>query len=126
MPTINKPGRSSRTRQREADDMNRAERRKIYNTALWGRLRRACLMANPLCQVCEATGRTVLAIDVHHLRSFAKLEGMAKREAAFDASNLVSLCKVCHQAVHHGHLKGSSTLGEMIERQRLHLYGKKQ
>ena len=93
MPTINKPGRA-RTQRREADDRNRADRSKIYNTVMWKRLRRAHLMGNPLCEVCEAVGRTEMAVDVHHLRSFAKLEGMARREAAFDASNLVSLCKV--------------------------------
>ena len=124
MPTINKPGRA-RTQRREADDRNRADRSKIYNTVMWKRLRRAHLMGNPLCEVCEAVGRTEMAVDVHHLRSFAKREGMARREAAFDASNLVSLCKVCHQAVHHGHLRGSATLAEMVERHRLHLYGKK-
>ena len=121
MPTINKPGRA-RTQRREADDRNRADRSKIYNTVMWKRLRRAHLMGNPLCEVCEAVGRTEMAVDVHHLRSFAKLEGMARLGGA---SNLVSLCKVCHQAVHHGHLRGSATLAEMVERHRLHLYGKK-
>ena len=76
MPTINKPGRA-RTQRREADDRNRADRSKIYNTVMWKRLRRAHLMGNPLCEVCEAVGRTEMAVDVHHLRSFAKLEGMA-------------------------------------------------
>ena len=48
MPTINKPGRG-RTQRREADDRNRADRSKIYNSAAWKRLRRAHLMGNPLC-----------------------------------------------------------------------------
>lgn len=114
MPTLNK-GRG-RQRQREADDLNRRERMKIYNTARWRRMRVSQLMAQPLCQVCEGCGRTAPAVDVHHLQSFTGYEGAARRAMAFDYDNLVSLCKVCHQAAHHGFLKGAGSLSEMIER----------
>ncbi len=114
MPTLNK-GKGRRSR-READDLNRRDRMAIYNTARWRRMRVLQLMAQPLCQVCEGCGRTELAVDVHHLRSFTGFEGAARRMVAFDPDNLISLCKVCHQAVHHGYLKGAASLAEMIER----------
>jgi 5-methylcytosine-specific restriction protein A len=40
------------------------------------------------------------AIDVHHIDSFTKYEGIMKLQKAYDFSNLMSLCKQCHQLIH--------------------------
>ncbi len=54
-----------------------------YSTARWQKLRRAKLRANPLCEVCEAAGKIVLAHAVDHVVAirnggdpFPMLEGL--------------------------------------------------
>lgn len=121
MPTINR-GRNRRRRQDvELGDVARKERQKIYQSQTWQDMRRGHLMAHPLCEVCEALGRTTLAIDVHHLQTFMTDEGV-RRDIAYNPANLVSLCKQCHQSVHHGVLRGTTTLPELLFRARNNLY----
>lgn len=55
----------------------------------WRRLRRAYLVANPLCVMCQAEGRVVAATDVDHI--------IAKRSGGTDdEANLQALCHSHH------------------------------
>ena len=71
------------------------ERRTIYTTERWRRLRSAKLDEQPLCGRCLESGLTVGAEIVHHVRSIR--EG----GPAFPGlDGLESLCRNCHQEAH--------------------------
>lgn len=68
-------------------------RTKFTDTAAWRKLRAEFLRVNPLCFDCDANGRTVPALEVHHIRKRADDPG---REQWLDPENLMSLCRPCH------------------------------
>ena len=81
----------------------------IYNSREWKELRRAKLMAQPLCEKCLADGRAAgvaggwirSAHCVHHItpiETAATMEEM--RRLAFNPANLMSLCDECHHKIH--------------------------
>ncbi len=97
MPTIYKPQR------KRPKDNNRydAERRKIYNSERWRRLRAWKFANDPLCEMCLKEGHTVPAEDIHHVVSFMSADDIEQRQfLAYDYDNLMSLCKRCHQKIH--------------------------
>lgn len=101
MPTIYK--RPKRTSAR-TDDYYYAERRKIYSSARWRRLRAWKFACDPLCESCLQDGKTVPAEDIHHVVSFMSTDDPSQRiHLAYDFDNLVSLCKKCHQSIHNSH-----------------------
>lgn len=110
MPTINLPGKTPRRQ----DEARRRERQGVYQTSQWRKLRRAQLMGYPLCQVCSGAGLTVMAADVHHVRSFMDAEGAERLTLAYDPANLLSLCRECHNAIHNGYMQNCETLAAMI------------
>lgn len=98
MPTINKP--TPKPDPRTGDSYNR-ERRRIYNTTRWRRLRALKQAAAPLCELCLQQGRITPAEDIHHRTSFMTAPTRQQREQlAYDWQNLMSLCKQCHQKLH--------------------------
>lgn len=98
MPTIYKPKKS---RKRDEINFHDAERRKVYNTERWRRLRAWKFACNPLCEMCLKDDKVVPAEDIHHVVSFRSTDDPAQRNfLAYDFDNLMSLCKQCHQAVH--------------------------
>jgi 5-methylcytosine-specific restriction protein A len=101
MPTINKP----RKRKNNKGDQYDVQRRKIYNSEKWRKLRRFKFSCNPLCEICEKKGMITPAEDIHHIVSFMSSDDIEKRYyLAYDFYNLLSLCKVCHQKLHNaGH-----------------------
>lgn len=71
------------------------ERRTIYLTRRWQRLRGMKLKRNPLCERCAKDGLTVGAEIVHHIVH------IRKGGPAFPPlSGLESLCQECHNAEH--------------------------
>jgi 5-methylcytosine-specific restriction endonuclease McrA len=68
-----------------------SEHHHLYNRAAWKRLRVAQLRAHPLCRMHQAVGRLVPAAVVDHVTPHKGDEGLF-----FDADNLQSLCKPCH------------------------------
>lgn len=97
MPTIYKPKR----RYNRTGNSYDAERRKIYNSERWRRLRKIKFAADPLCEVCKKEGRITPAEDIHHIRSFMTGATPDQRYAlAYDYDNLMSVCKKCHQRIH--------------------------
>lgn len=100
MAMINKPKR----RQSVAGASDREMvRRKVYDSVRWRRLRALKLQNNPLCERCEELGAITPAEDIHHKVSFLTGRNWTEiRILAYDFSNLMSLCKKCHQLIHNG------------------------
>ena len=103
MPTIYKP----RKKTQKNDNYYDAERRRVYNSDRWCRLRAWKFACNPLCEICLKEDKTVPAEDIHHITSFMSTDDPEQRLfLAYDFDNLMSLCKQCHQNIHNK--KGSS------------------
>lgn len=98
MPTIYKPPKKHNNNLGNSYD---AERRKIYNSERWRRLRAWKFICNPLCEECLKSNRIVKAVDIHHIISFMSTDNQEERlRLAYDFDNLQSLCKQCHQKKH--------------------------
>ena len=104
MAWINKKRKASKVR--KTPDEERKERHRVYTSASWRKLSDLKRRSDPLCEVCLMRGKVVPGEDVHHLRSFTKMEGNEKIDAIHDYDNLITLCKACHRDIHHGALKG--------------------
>lgn len=99
------------------NDARRKERQKVYQSKLYKILREEKRRSNPLCQVCELYGRVKLMEHVHHLVSFVGIEDPDRaKELAYDFSNLLSVCRAHHTALHEGYLKGCRSLEEIAVR----------
>jgi 5-methylcytosine-specific restriction protein A len=61
----------------------------------WRKLSEDYRIRNPLCEDCDAKGRTTAASEVHHIVPIS--QDPSKR---LDVNNLVSLCKLCHEIRH--------------------------
>lgn len=110
MPTIYKP-----KKRREYNDYQgkRDKRQSIYNTNRWRDMRLAKLMQTPKCEICEIERRVNLAEDVHHAHSFLDVADDDMLRVAYDASNLISVCRRCHNRCHNGDLQGTHSLDEI-------------
>lgn len=74
----------------------------IYHSMRWLRMRLNYIQHHPLCEICEAQGKSVLAQDVHHKDSFNHYYGNERIRKAFDVNNLMSLCRKHHCELHRG------------------------
>ena len=73
----------------------------LIHTGKWLRLRKDVLSRFPLCQRCDAEGRTTAATEVHHIRPVEEAITYGdKRQRMYDPSNLMALCHDCHVKVH--------------------------
>jgi hypothetical protein len=70
-----------------------AERRSLYHSQRWLRVRRQFLMGNPLCEACTAAGLVVAAVVVDHVHGHQRADW---RERFWDTSTLQGLCLDCH------------------------------
>lgn len=95
----------------------------IYNSKEWRDLRIAKLQANPLCEKCIEDGERAgvrggyirSAEVVHHIHPIEDSSTMDEmRRWAFMWSNLQSLCRQCHAAIHNQ--KGYHTKAKVTER----------
>lgn len=73
-------------------DTRRNSRQRGYDTQ-WEKVRKQHLSAHPLCKRCEDAGRTVVATMVHHIKAIR--DGGPR----LDRSNLMSLCRDCHEMI---------------------------
>jgi 5-methylcytosine-specific restriction protein A len=82
-----------RIRNREHDARRKANNpwRTLYDSAQWKALRRNQLMREPLCKRCKDRGTLTPATVVHH-----KVAHKGNVALFFDANNLASSCKNCH------------------------------
>lgn len=96
MPTILKLKRKYKKPQKKdpKDD--------IYQSKQWKVMRLNYIQHHPLCEICEALGKTVLAQDVHHKDSFNHYQGDLRYLKAYDWDNLMSLCRFHHCELHKG------------------------
>jgi len=88
---------SRRAREARARDRGNASARRLRSSETWKKVRRAQLRRFPICQRCEAQGRTTAAQEVHHIESVA-----ARPDLVFVLENLMSLCRVCHVEIERG------------------------
>lgn len=65
---------------------------KRYGRA-WTRIRHRYASKHPLCEMCMKEGRYVAVEEVHHIVPLS--EG-----GTHDESNLMSLCRSCHEKIH--------------------------
>lgn len=65
---------------------------KKYGRA-WKRIRDRYAREYPLCEMCEKNGRLISAEEVHHILPISQ-------GGTHDKSNLMSLCKSCHNKIH--------------------------
>lgn len=97
MPTIYKPKKAKKKENNLYDE----ERRKIYKSTRWRKLRALKIAEQPLCEMCLKEGKTTIAEDVHHIESFMSTDDKVLRIAlAYDYENLMSICKTHHQMIH--------------------------
>ncbi len=74
---------------------------KFYNSRTWRKLSKEARKRDKNeCQHCKAKGLYKGAEQVHHIEEL-KLNPVR----ALDLTNLISLCKVCHNTVHDRHEK---------------------
>jgi len=80
---------------RQARERKDTEEQSFYHSPRWRKLRAWKLRRDPLCEVCEAEGRTKEAKMVHHIKDIKDGgELMA-------VDNLASLCGLaCHNKLH--------------------------
>lgn len=68
----------------------------IYKSPRWKVIRKkALLRANGLCEACMKNGKISYVDDVHHIIPI-KVDILK----AYDISNLICLCRMCHVKVH--------------------------
>lgn len=97
MPTIYKPKKAKKKEKKLYEE----ERRKIYKSTRWRKLRELKIAQQPLCEMCLKEGKTTIAEDVHHIQSFMSTDDKVLRMAlAYDYENLMSICKMHHQMIH--------------------------
>ena len=60
---------------------------------VWKRIRDSYAKEHPLCERCLKEGRAVLMDEVHHILPVSK-------GGTHDRSNLMSLCRSCHNKIH--------------------------
>ena len=59
----------------------------------WKRIRDRYAQEHPFCEMCYKEGRMTLMEEVHHIIPVSK-------GGTHDRSNLMSLCKSCHNKIH--------------------------
>lgn len=72
--------------------------RAFYHTPAWKKKRKKILKRDHnSCQMCRKNGKYRRAETVHHIKFLKNVP-----ELALTDDNLISLCKDCHEAMHHG------------------------
>lgn len=66
---------------------------RFYASAAWKAVRDARRLMNPLCQLCEAEGRTTAMWAVDHI-----IPRSERPDLELDLDNTRSLCERCHNA----------------------------
>lgn len=83
------------TRLDSAGQYEQAEARRIRSSRRWQKVRDAILSEAPFCRdPHERHAVPVLAAEVHHVVPVARAPSLA-----FDADNLMPVCRVCHELI---------------------------
>ena len=86
-PEHEKAARQQYDRFERSPDIN-----KTYGRA-WKRIRDRYAAEHPLCELCLKDGRLTPVEEVHHILPIS-------HGGTHDRSNLMSLCRSCHQKIH--------------------------
>ena len=70
--------------------MNKLDRKRIYNSSHWKRLRLLKLSEEPLCRACKAEGIVEPAVDCDHIIP------LAEGGQPYDYEGIQPLCRECH------------------------------
>lgn len=97
-----KPKKQKKQKKPKKPNLKKEQRYEIYHSMLWIRIRQNYIQHHPLCEICEAEGKSVLAQDVHHKDSFTHYVGDERLRKAFDVNNLMALCRKHHCELHKG------------------------
>lgn len=73
-----------------------ADSNKKYGRS-WKRIRDRYVSKHPLCERCLKEGRYTPVEEVHHILPISQ-------GGTHDESNLMSLCRSCHEKIHHNEL----------------------
>lgn len=76
-------------------DDSRGSRIERGYDAIWQKVRRVKLNNDPLCEECMTHGMDVVAVLVHHKQTIED-----HPELRLVLSNLMSLCRECHEKIH--------------------------
>ena len=72
----------------------------FYTTRAWRKARESYLSSvGRLCEICLSKGLIEPAVHVHHKKPITT-ENLDDPRITLDHSNLMALCKECHQALH--------------------------
>ena len=84
------------------------EARRIRDSSRWKDLRDMCVRADPMCEMCGVSPTE----DVHHIEPLVEFPGKA-----YDRSNLMAMCKRCHETVHvREKLEGAEKVREELKK----------
>lgn len=72
---------------------NNRQRRKLYDTSRWRKLRNLKINSDPLCEECLRNDRITGAEEIDHIQPHK-----GNSDLFFDYKNLQSLCKSCHSS----------------------------
>ncbi len=98
MPTINKGKKKTNKYQKHNKNVDIS---KIYNSPNWKKLRLGYLMQHPLCEQCLKEDKITPATEVHHIKPISTgSDELAMKSIAYNAYNLMALCKDCHHKIH--------------------------
>jgi len=84
------------------------ERREVYSSRRWRKLRDDKLNDKPLCEQCHQQGYSVAAVLVHHRQPIRE----GGDPFPDDLDQLQSLCQACHQEQHGS---GATLTGDAAE-----------
>lgn len=74
---------------------------RLINSKEWKQLRLKKLMNDPVCEECEKSHRSTLAIVVHHMVPVESVPTETRMKVLmFSYDNLMSVCPDCHAAIH--------------------------
>ncbi len=69
------------------------DKHRTYGRA-WARIRARYVLEHPYCELCYREGRMTPVEEVHHIVPVS-------RGGTHDPENLMSLCRSCHERIHH-------------------------
>lgn len=103
MPYLEKPPKKPKKKKKPRKyNLKPDTKDEIYHSTTWIRIRKNYIQHHPLCEICLAEGKSVLAQDVHHKDSFTHYVGDERLRKAYDVGNLMSLCRKHHCELHKG------------------------
>ena len=91
-------------------------KKRLYSTAAWYKLRARQLRNSPFCVYCAEAGHLTAATVADHI-----IPHRGSELLFYDAKNLQSLCKQCHDSAKQqlektGVLRGSTSSGEPLDK----------